>query len=99
MTVDSLTKQWVRTTTFAGKIAENGTQAICRDLMAGAMLRVEQAGYHVVLTVHDEIIAEVPIGFGSLEEFIALMCKVPKWAAGFPLKAAGFISKRYKKEK
>lgn len=98
MTVDSLTKKWRRTNTYGGKLAENVTQAICRDLMAEAMLKVEAAGYHIVLTVHDELVCEVPERFGSVEELIDIMCVTPAWAKGFPVKAAGFRSKRYKKD-
>jgi DNA polymerase bacteriophage-type len=97
MTVNGMTKHWERTNTYGGKLAENVTQAICRDLMAEAMLRVEAAGYRIVLTVHDELVAEVPEGFGSVEEFEKIMCVAPVWAKGFPIKAAGWRGKRYKK--
>ena len=97
MTVDGMTKQWIRTDTFGGKLSENVTSAICRDLMAQAMLRIEAAGYPVVLSVHDEIASEVPEGFGSVEEFERIMCMVPTWANGFPIEAHGFRSRRYRK--
>lgn len=97
MTVDGMTKKWRRTNTYGGKCAENVTQAIARDIMAEAMLRVEASGYPIVMTIHDEIVCEVPEGFGSAEEFEGLMCEVPAWASGLPLKASGFRSKRYRK--
>jgi DNA polymerase bacteriophage-type len=97
MTVDSVTRQWVRTSTYGGKLVENLTQAACRCVMAEAMLRIEAAGYPIVLTVHDEILAEVPEGFGSVEEFVGIMEIVPTWATGFPIKAAGWRGRRYRK--
>lgn len=97
MTVNSQTRQWSRTSTYAGKLCENVDQAICRDLLAQAMLRLDAAGYQLTMSVHDEPVSEVPEGFGSVEEYERIMCEVPAWATGFPIAAAGWRGKRYKK--
>jgi len=67
---------------YGGLWTENIVSAISRDLLAAALMRIERAGYRVVLHVHDEIISEVPIGFGSTEEFTKLMTVSPSWAVG-----------------
>lgn len=89
---------WSRVTTYGGMLTENIVQAISRDLMVEAMIRVEAAGYWIVLTVHDEIISEVDFSFGSDEEFDTLMTVVPPWAEGCPIHAAGWSGVRYHKE-
>ncbi|ASX25892.1 DNA polymerase [Candidatus Williamhamiltonella defendens] len=94
---NSVTRKWERQKTYGGKLVENITQAVARDLMAEAMLRVEAAGYEIVLSVHDELIAEASNGFGSVEEFQHLMCQLPDWAKGLPLKSQGFECQRYRK--
>ena len=75
--------------TFGGKIAENCTQAIARDLLAHAMLNLEAAGYPIVFHVHDEAVMEVPIGQGSVEEACRVMAIPPDWARDLPLRADG----------
>ena len=95
--VNSVTHKWERQQAYGGKWCENAVQAICRDLLANAMLNLEAAGYSIVLSVHDEIVAEVPEEFGSTEEFEEIMCRLPDWANGFPIKAEGWRAKRFQK--
>lgn len=97
MTVDGTTKEWVETHTYGGKLSENITQAICRDLLVSAIRNVEAAGYPVVIHVHDEVVAEVPEGAGSLDEFKTLCSRTPAWAAGLPAVWKGWRGRRYRK--
>lgn len=92
------TREWCRISTYGGKLAENITQAICRDLLADAMLRVEAAGFRIVLHVHDEIVVEGCFSENDRCRFENLMCEVPEWAHGFPVKAGCWLAERYRKE-
>jgi DNA polymerase len=85
-----------RTSTWGGKLVENITQAVCRDLLAHALVELEHAGMPVVLHVHDEIVREVE----SEDELHAMQraCESPPpWATGFPIKTTGYTSTRYRK--
>lgn len=93
----NMAKQWVREPLSHVKLSENATQATCRDLLVNAMFNVTEAGYDVVMHIHDEIVAEIDEGKGNLAEFESLMTKLPEWAKGLPLKAEGWIGKRYRK--
>ena len=83
--------------TFGGKIVENCTQSIARDLLAHAMQNLEAAGYPIVFHVHDEAVMEVPIGQGSVEEACCIMAISPKWAQDLPLRADGEEMEFYRK--
>jgi DNA polymerase len=80
---------------YGGVWTENVVQAISRDLLADAMQRVEAAGYPIVLTVHDEIVAEVPEGFGSTEEFARIMTRAPSWALTLPIAVKAWTGSRF----
>ncbi len=79
-------------------IVSNCVQAIARDLLAHGIKQSERAGYPVIGHVHDEIITEVPRGFGDVNDFERLICELPEWAAGVPLTASGWRGKRYRKD-
>jgi len=85
--------------TYGGKLTENVVQAMCRDLMADALVRAEAAGLCPVLHVHDEIVCDVPIAAGqeAYAELHSIMTAPPPWAAGFPSGADGFVARRYRK--
>lgn len=97
MAMNAVTKQWEREHTYGGKLVENIVQATARDLMAHGMLNVKNAGYKIVMTVHDEVISEVPENFGSVDEFEKLLSTPPEWAKNYPIKAEGWRGKRYRK--
>lgn len=89
---------WIRMDLYGGVLMNNWVQGACRDLQAGALVRIEKAGYRPMLHTHDEPCGEVPRGFGSIEEFEALMAFKEPWAADWPINVAGgFRGPRYGK--
>ncbi|EOI9020788.1 DNA polymerase [Salmonella enterica subsp. enterica serovar Dublin] len=95
---NQLTRQWTTLYTHGGKACENIVQALCRDLLAYAMINVEGGGYPIVLSVHDELVCETPdTPDYTVAELEKLMCALPEWAEGFPLVAEGAELKRYAK--
>lgn len=99
MGVNQYSRKWERIKTYGGKFAEQCTQASSRDVLAHGMTLADAAGYGIVLTVHDEIITEVPdTDEFSVEGLVGLMSTNPPWAPGLPLAAAGFEAQRYRKE-
>lgn len=84
---------------YGGKLAENAIQAMCRDLMAEALVRSEAAGLRPCHTIHDEIICEVPASEAddAMHMLESIMVRVPPWAVGMPIAAEGFLCDRYSK--
>ena len=95
--VNSTTQKYERFALYGGLAAENNTQAVARDVFVHGMLNAEAAGYATVAHTYDEVLAEVPHSFGSLEEFERLLIDLPTWAQGLPLTAHGWRGKRYRK--
>ena len=93
--VDSVTKKWVRIETYGPKLVENIVQAVSRDLLAEALLRLDTAGYKIVGHVHDEVIIEGVAG--DYEAVHKCMIEVPAWAGDLIIKADGEELKYYKK--
>jgi DNA polymerase len=91
--------RWERIGTYGGKLVENLCQSLGRDVLTDAMPAVEQAGYRIVLSVHDELVTEAPdtadYSEGDLSRILATN---PSWATGLPLAAAGFEAQRYRKD-
>jgi len=89
---------WIKQTTYGGKLVENVIQAISRDILAYAIIKLTEAGYEIIIHVYDEIIAECAMGFGSLKEFEKIMSEMPEWAKDWPIKAKnGWTGLRYHK--
>lgn len=91
-------KKWMRIETYGPKLVENIVQATARDLLALAMLRLRDAGYEIVMHIHDEAVLEVPDGVSSVDEVCRMMAVAPDWAAGLPLRADGYECPFYKKD-
>jgi DNA polymerase len=99
MGIDQYTRQWKRIKTHGGKLVENVTQAVARDVLFANMPRIEAAGYAILVSIHDELLTETPdTDAYSSGALAALMSTVPEWATGLPLAAAGFEAYRYRKE-
>lgn len=90
---------WTRLKTYGGKLFENEVQAGARDVLAWSLPRIENAGYKILLTVHDEVITEAPdTKEFSAEGLCALMTQGEPWTKGLPLAAKGYEAYRYRKD-
>jgi len=97
MGINQYSRKWERLKAYAGRAVENATQAAAADILIGAMAAIEQAGFEIVFSVHDEFITEAALDKDN-SELERLMATPPSWAPDLPLAAAGFTSLRYKKD-
>lgn len=91
------TRKWEKTETWGGKLVENIVQAVARDCLAVALLRLDAAGYAITFHVHDEIIAEAPEG-SRWEDMAEIMGQPIDWAPGLLLRGDGYETKFYMKD-
>lgn len=89
--------RWNRIWTYGGKLAENATQAVSRDILVEAMLRLDEADYNIIFHCHDEIGCEGVKREGALQKMKEIVEVVPNWAEGLPIQAEGFETDRYYK--
>lgn len=93
--IDSTSR--ARVQTYGGRLTENVTQAVARDLLAHALVEMDALGIPSVAHVHDEILVDG----GDVDTVAAIMGEDenfrPKWAEGLPLSAEGYQCKRYRK--
>ena len=88
--------KWDKIESYGGKFVENIVQAIARDILAEALMRLEEKGFNIVMHIHDEVVIESDSS--SIEEINEIMSIVPSWAPGLILDADGFESEFYKKD-
>lgn len=84
--------------TYGGKICENITQAVARDVLAEAMVACDDLGYELIMTVHDELVADEPKDGRTHEDLCRdMLNSLPEWAAGLPTDVEGFSCDYYRK--
>jgi len=91
------TRKWEKTETWGGKLVENIVQAVARDCLAVALLRLDEEGYSITFHVHDEIIAEAPEG-SRWEDMAEIMGEPIDWAPGLLLRGDGYSTPFYMKD-
>lgn len=98
--VEQNTKKWWWVETYGGKLVENIVQAIARDILAVSMIKLHNAGFDIVMHVHDEVVAELDdkMAESKLQQMCEIMGEEVNWAEGLPLGADGYTTKFYKKD-
>lgn len=96
--INPTTYQWEDTDTYGGKLVENIVQATARDCLAHSMLKLDRAGYKIVMHVHDEVVIEIEEDRDELKIITDLMGQEIPWAKGLPLRADGYECQYYMKD-
>lgn len=99
MGINNYTRRWERIYTYGGKLSADATQSTARDIMAANLPAIEEAGFPIILLVHDETVTE-PLDdpFFSSYKLNALLAAEKPWTQGLPLAASGFESYRFRKD-
>lgn len=98
MSQNQTTRKWERTETWGGKLVENIVQAVARDCLAVALLRLDDAGFQTLFTVHDEVIVEEPQGRRTWQDVAEIMGQPIEWAPGLLLRGDGYETPFYMKD-
>jgi DNA polymerase len=100
MGIHQATTRWMRTAAGGPKVCENAVQGTARDILVAGVLRARDYGFSIVGTVHDEIIAQRPVGsnYLSVDALISCMTEGIHWTRGLPLRAAGYSGAIYRKD-
>ncbi len=89
--------KWERVPAYGTLLTENVVQATCRDVLAEALVRLDRAGFPLVLQVHDEAVSDGEVDAARLAEFKRLMEVRPAWAQELPLVVDAYETRRYRK--
>lgn len=95
--IDSYTKRWMNHVLYGGMQFNNIVQGLARDKLVSAMFRLEDAGYPLVLTVHDETLSEVDDAFGTADHYRSIMAAPDDWCADMPVAVNAWEDHRYVK--
>ena len=90
--------KWGRVETYGPKLVENVVQAIARDCLKEAMLRVDNL--KIVMHIHDEMVVETEKAdsFETLQTMLQAMNVPIPWAPGLLLKGDGYVTDYYRKD-
>jgi DNA polymerase bacteriophage-type len=86
---------WCEIRPYGGQLTEHVVSALARELLVNAMFALEDAGFPIVFTVHDEIVVEHPAI--TSEIMTRFMSGRPEWAVklNIPIKVKAWVGRRY----